>query len=212
MCHTCWLRTKREALRSNRLDGARFQTASVEVLPDHQPLGQNESENMVNVQTISEHDLQRLPGNEPVSNESAVNEPAANEPAANEPALDNVNTQNVVIPDYRRAANSNHRCVFPNCHSTRLHSISDKLRAIVLNNHKFYLPNLARVCGQHLMSNSWEILYDSENSLETFTTEHIRHVFSFVNAFIPTIKIIFKKWKIPFSNTGLGLQKLDSIA
>ncbi|CAH2100929.1 unnamed protein product [Euphydryas editha] len=67
-----------------------------------------------------------------------------------------VETQRIVLPDYRRAANSTHSCVFPNCSSNILHNISDKLRATILHNYKFYLPKLARVCSEHLSINIWD--------------------------------------------------------
>lgn len=95
-----------------------------------------------------------------------------------------VDTQSIVLPDYRRAANT---CVFPICNSTSFHGVSDKLRAIVLHNHHYYLSKLARVCSQHLTSNSWDTLYSSDNSLETFTVDQIQHVFSMVNAFYPSL-------------------------
>lgn len=98
-----------------------------------------------------------------------------------------VDTQSIVLPDYRRAANSTHTCVFPICNSTSFHGVSDKLRAIVLHNHHYYLPKLARVCSQHLSSNSWDTLYSSDNSLETFSVDQIQHVFSMVNAFNPSL-------------------------
>ncbi|RVE41837.1 hypothetical protein evm_013521 [Chilo suppressalis] len=85
-----------------------------------------------------------------------------------------VDAQRIVLPDYRRAANSTHNCVFPNCSSTTFHNISDKLRATVLQNHNFYLPKLARVCNDHMTSNLWDTLFYSENSIESFTVEQIR--------------------------------------
>lgn len=93
----------------------------------------------------------------------------------------------IVLTDYRRAPNANGHCVFPNCSATKLHSLSDKLRAIVLSNHNYYLPKLARVCAEHLMSNTWGTLFDSEKSMNTFNAEQIQHVFSFVNTSSPTL-------------------------
>ncbi|KAL4713350.1 hypothetical protein ACJJTC_016818 [Scirpophaga incertulas] len=92
-------------------------------------------------------------------------------------------TQNVVIPGYKRAANSNRRCVFPDCSQTTLRSISDQFRAILIKDYRFYLPNLARVCDDHLNSNMWDTLYEADNSISSFSTDQIAHVFSFVNTF-----------------------------
>ncbi|XP_023940272.2 uncharacterized protein LOC112047391 [Bicyclus anynana] len=145
VCHACWLRTKREVLRMNRLDQIRPQM-------DAQPEPNQQSPSSEPQQTTEQEPIQR-----------------------------------VTLPDYRRAPNSTHSCVFPNCNSNSFHNISDKLRATVLHNHKYYLPKLARICDQHLTSNSWDTLFECENSIETFTVEQIQHVFSFVNAFSPTL-------------------------
>lgn len=76
----------------------------------------------------------------------------------------------------------------PSVHySTTQHSISDKLRAIILSNYKYYLPKEARICNDHLMANMWDTLFDSQNSYSKFTIQQIQHVFSFVNAFNPSI-------------------------
>ncbi|XP_041988982.1 uncharacterized protein LOC121740371 [Aricia agestis] len=160
VCHVCWLRTQREARRMNTLDNTR--SPPVASSESHEPI---------------QDDLQPSEDVEPSNRPSGSNHP--------EPSM--ASNQGLVLPNYRRAANSNNHCVFPNCNSTTLHSISDKLRAIVLSNHNYYLPSLARVCGPHLTSNSWEILYDSENSMTMFTVDQIQHVFSFVNAFNPTL-------------------------
>ncbi|CAH2109329.1 unnamed protein product [Euphydryas editha] len=88
----------------------------------------------------------------------------------------------VTLPDYRRAANTNHHYVFPNCGNDILRSISEKLRAIMLNTHNYYLPQQARVCDDHLMGNTLDTLFHSQNSYASFTVQQIQHVFSFVNA------------------------------
>ncbi|CAK1603536.1 unnamed protein product [Parnassius mnemosyne] len=119
--------------------------------------------------------------------QSAIEEPST----ADEPILAGVQScisneevrhapNGLTLPDYRRAANNNNRCVFKDCNSTTLHGISDKLRAVVLSNHNYYIPKLARVCSEHLSSNLWETLYYSANSLDTFTADQVQHVFSFI--------------------------------
>lgn len=120
VCHVCWLRIKREALRTNIVDQIR--------LPEAMP--QNEDENL----------------QEDESHENPQPEPIARS-----------NTENLVLPDYKRAANTGNHCVFSGCTNTgTLHSVSDQLRAIILSNHNYYIPKLARVCGDHLARNSWD--------------------------------------------------------
>ncbi|XP_045456110.1 uncharacterized protein LOC123665925 [Melitaea cinxia] len=177
VCHACWLRTKREAVRMN-----------------------NQDENRQPLIEITDNEQQKQ------------SRPAPAEIPQSE-LTSTVETQRIVLPDYRRAANSTHTCVFPNCSSNTLHNISDKLRATILHNHKYYLPKLARVCSEHLSINLWHTLYDSENSIQTFTVDQIQHVFSFVNQFNPSLDFeslqdmderLFQYWigltKIKFNN------------
>lgn len=100
----------------------------------------------------------------------------------------NIESGTMVLPDYRRAANTGNHCLFPDCNNIgTLHSVSDKLRSVILSNHKYYVPKLARICSIHLFRNSWDSLYESENSINVFNVEHVQHIFSFVNAFNPTL-------------------------
>ncbi|KAF9820224.1 hypothetical protein SFRURICE_010216 [Spodoptera frugiperda] len=48
-----------------------------------------------------------------------------------------------------------------------------------------FIPVHSRVCSEHRLSNQWSDLFDSSNSIRTFTLEQVEHVFSFVNAFKP---------------------------
>ncbi|KPJ07451.1 hypothetical protein RR48_08464 [Papilio machaon] len=141
VCHACWLRTKRESQRMNRIDDARSQQSVPEV---------TQSQDFVS------------------------------------PDQSTLNVE-IILPNYRRAANTNNHCVFPHCSNTTLRGISDQLRAIVLNSYHYYLPELARICDEHLESYTWDTLFDSDKSISTFTARQIQHVFSFVNAFNPTL-------------------------
>ncbi|XP_075984951.1 uncharacterized protein LOC142982375 [Anticarsia gemmatalis] len=179
VCHPCWLRTKRETLRINRIDELR--------IPDEMP--------QIEENVIHDH--------EPPQNLHV-----------DETARPNI-IENITLPDYRRAANTGNHCVFTDCTNTgTLHSISDELRAIILRSHKYYLPKLARVCGDHLSVNSWDSLYEAENSITTFNAEQIQHVFSFVNAYNPTLDFknidemderIFEYW------VGFSKEKYNSL-
>ncbi|XP_060807317.1 uncharacterized protein LOC132903317 [Amyelois transitella] len=86
-------------------------------------------------------------------------------------------TQTILIPGYKRAANNNKRCVFLNCPQTTLRSISDNFRALLIKDHRFYIPKLARICDDHINSNLWGTLFEADNSIETFSADQIAHVF-----------------------------------
>ncbi|XP_023954035.2 uncharacterized protein LOC112057726 isoform X2 [Bicyclus anynana] len=146
VCHPCWLRTKRKALRTKSV---------VEV--------NNEPEEDMSMDNKSHENLK-------------------------DPEVPKQNVYNVVLPNYRRAKINTHRCVFANCTSKgKLRSVYDNVRALVLNRHKYYLPKLSRVCDEHLAAHDWDILYDSPNSMDTFSVEQIEHVFSLVNAYSPNM-------------------------
>lgn len=66
-----------------------------------------------------------------------------------------------------------------------LRIVADSFRATILSTYKYYIPVLSRVCTEHRMSNEWSNLYDSSNSISTFTSQQVEHIFSFVNAFKP---------------------------
>lgn len=90
-------------------------------------------------------------------------------------------TNTISMQNYRRAANSAAYCIFPNCDSNDLHRINDDIRIYIIQDYHYYIPEFARVCSRHLNENSWDVLYDSENSSAVFTVDQIEHMFSFIN-------------------------------
>lgn len=95
----------------------------------------------------------------------------------------------ITLENYRRAANTASHCLFPNCVNTSLHNMTVSFRAMVLSTHKYYISIHSRVCTEHRTSNEWGNLYDSSNSLRTFTPQQVEHRFSFVNAFKPYLDL-----------------------
>lgn len=157
VCHACWLKTKRDALRSQELDANRVPEQNPAVDLPSQPS---------NLQ-LTDSDIQ--PGHPDLNDQHSI--------------LDN----QIILPNYKRAPNTASHCVFTGCDNLNLHTLSDSLRSTILSNYKYYIPKLARVCRSHLYGNTWDTLYDSESSLNSFTAEQIEHVFSFANAFKPIL-------------------------
>ncbi|KAF9823579.1 hypothetical protein SFRURICE_011885 [Spodoptera frugiperda] len=113
------------------------------------------------------------------------------EPFTAEPVHENLDvpsevaSSEIMMENYRRAANTASHCLFPQCSNINLHNLSDSFRATILSTYKYYIPVHSRVCSEHRLSNQWSNLFDSSNSIRTFTLEQVEHVFSFVNAFKP---------------------------
>lgn len=180
LCHACWLRAKRQAQRINRIDKLKSDggiqqgddTTLHSILP-HDP---------------SDAEQISLPEPERSLEDSQSRGDPYEQDIARPSGTQNTNSGTLILPDYRRAANTGNHCLFVNCSNIgTLHSISDKLRSIILTKHKYYVPKLARVCEIHLFRNSWDILYESDNSINVFNAEHVQHIFSFVNAFNPSL-------------------------
>lgn len=158
VCHVCWLRTTREVLRMNRADELRVEGA-VQHGDDNASLS-----NPPNEPTVAEHISIPEPG---VSLEDHQSYGDPHEQDIFRPSgTQNTESGTVVLPDYKRAANTSSHCLFPDCNNIgTLHSVSDKLRFVILSNHKYYVLKRTRVCGIQLFRNSWDNLYQSENSI-----------------------------------------------
>lgn len=154
VCHPCWLRSKRSALRTQETRDARSLTL--------------EDANDSSLRSEPEQDSEQIlevEGNRSSGIPDVIVQPE------------------IFLPNYKRAANTASHCLFMGCTNDQLHTMSDSLRATVLRSNNYYIPVLARICVEHLHGNNWDSLYNSSNSISTFTVQQIEHVFSFVNAF-----------------------------
>ncbi|CAG4980978.1 unnamed protein product [Colias eurytheme] len=151
ICHPCWLKCRRSALRAQEIEGLRSSTPVEEIRPEPDVSNQ-----------VIEHHVEAEEDRQEDSN-------VPDQPVAE-----------IILQNYRRAANTASHCLFAGCVNTSLHTISDSFRATILGHYKFYIPLLARVCAEHLYGNNWDSLYDLPSSIKTFTVQQIEHVFSFV--------------------------------
>lgn len=125
---------------------------------------------------------------EEVDVESINTEPVTAEPVNESPDISPETVSgDITLGNYRRAANTASHCLFPQCGNNNLHSMADSFRATILSTYKYYIPVHSRVCTDHRHSNAWDILFDSSNSIRTFTAQQVEHVFSFVNAYKPNL-------------------------
>ncbi|XP_072936633.1 uncharacterized protein [Epargyreus clarus] len=174
LCQACWLKLKRRASRQQQSE-----------LMEEEVINQlNEDPNIVNAENsiLSPSSPVRATVEQTVS--PSVVEPA---PPAVENSLPAMRHSaptagtGIILNNYKRAANTASHCIFPECTSNSLHRVSDSLRFQILIDHKFYVPRHARICDNHVRSNLWGTLYESQNSYSTFDAEHVEHVFSFLN-------------------------------
>lgn len=79
----------------------------------------------------------------------------------------------VVMPTYKRAANTSRRCVFQNCNDSSWFLIPDFIKAMLIKEHNFYLPRSSRVCRQHLFANTWHELPNAAVQTSSFSVHQI---------------------------------------
>lgn len=68
--------------------------------------------------------------------------------------------------------------MYENCRRTDLRRIPDNIKVTFLIHFNFYIPNSARVCDHHLVSNDWDQIIDSPNLLHDFNATHFVHIMS----------------------------------
>lgn len=90
----------------------------------------------------------------------------------------------IVLPNYRRAGNTSRFCLFPNCKNQQLSRINNEIRTKLINNYKLYTPPSARMCNEHLLSSDWFILQETDLLTRSkhlkFNANHIEDMFSMV--------------------------------
>ncbi|KAH9642810.1 hypothetical protein HF086_012304 [Spodoptera exigua] len=169
ICHACWMSCKRAAIRIEHADDARGVATTEEV----------------QVETTTE-EVQVETTTEEVQVETGDSELITAEPVHESLDLPSVVAPSeIILENYRRAANTASHCLFPQCNNINLHNMADSFRATILSTYQYYIPVHSRVCTEHRLSNQWSNLYNSSNSIRTFTLQQVEHIFSFVNAFKP---------------------------
>lgn len=194
VCHSCWMKTRRTALcmqvdQTERESVALPSTSMVveesqaeqDIVTPEQPPSAIEQSEIADNEDIPEQRSDEV--DIVVPNPSGSSTSSEWIPGVSSVVTQNVPAQGVTITldNYRRAPNTAAQCIFSYCTNRELHRISDDLRIKVIIDHHFYLPIHARVCTDHLLSNIWDTLYNSENSNAVFTVEQVEHMFSFIN-------------------------------
>ncbi|RVE41315.1 hypothetical protein evm_014038 [Chilo suppressalis] len=187
-CHACWMQSMRDAVRNVEADKRRNlenvmisgDSNVVQDIPRHPTSPDVEQEELFDQELPAEQEPPPCP--EPDSQEQTDNltpeQVLSSSPEPDVPVVSN----DIVLPNYRRGPNTASHCLFYGCDRvTNLHQISDPLRVTILHIYNYYIPNLARICSEHLQQNNWDSVYDSENSISSFTAQQVEHIFSFVH-------------------------------
>lgn len=104
---------------------------------------------------------------------------------------------NFNLQGYTRAANTASRCLFQNCINVVTREVPMYVKFHLLHNHNFYIPQLARVCNQHIRRNDWEELI-AQRVIHEFNSEHVLEI---INLY---------KWGLE-QNSQLDFENIDGI-
>lgn len=85
----------------------------------------------------------------------------------------------IVLPEYIRTTETERRCFIEGCQRTERYRVPLSTRKMLLNEHKYYVPENNRLCDQYLVVEAWDFL-DSlrSNYVQTFTAKHIQDMMS----------------------------------
>lgn len=99
--------------------------------------------------------------------------------ASNDEVRSNQLEPTIVLPEYRRAPETESRCFIEGCRRTERYRVPISTRKMLLNQYKYYIPENNRLCDQHLVIEAWDFL-DSlrSNYVQSFTAKHIQDMMS----------------------------------
>lgn len=155
-CHACWVRAERQVQRQRPL-----------LQPPHV-----EEEGV-------QHDVQ-LPPHSSESTSEPVREPEEQDTPRSPAPLNSlvqqqihVDLPTIMLPNYKRAANTSSHCIFSGCANRSWHLIPSFIKQMLIKELRYYVPACARVCETHLYSNEWHLLPEISNCGNNFTANQI---------------------------------------
>lgn len=111
-----------------------------------------------------------------------VNIPASPEPQSDEDENlpeTNAAPHSIILPSYKRAAESSSSCIFKHCKETELSTPPKVILERLLIDYCYYIPTTSRICKQHHLNSHkvWRELVNEAN-LSNFTAAHVENLFS----------------------------------
>ena len=129
--------------------------------------------------------------------ESAVRSPPPLLPPQEANDEPQAQTANIIhVPEYSRAPNTARHCIFLNCRNDTRHRIPEVIKIHTFCEHKLYIPDSARVCQEHLLSNVWDELPQHCNVNNDFNAMQFKDISDFM------IKCVQNGSRLDFNRVG----------
>lgn len=122
-------------------------------------------------------DVQRVKVEIPLPPEPPLSPIVTWEAPSTEPA---VHSGSIILPNYKRSANTSRRCIYKMCRNTAGHLVPTFIKVTLIKEYNFYVPKSARVCEMHLYGNTWQSLPEMHNTISVFTATHIQDIINLV--------------------------------
>lgn len=110
----------------------------------------------------------------PVEVGQQPNEPGAEQPH-NEAQNLGMNVQ-FNLTGYSRGPNSGRSCIFHSCENTSRHRIAETIKMKMIMDYNYYIPPEARVCTEHMHTDSWAVLLNAPNQRFDFNPHHMLNI------------------------------------
>lgn len=124
-------------------------------------------------------DVQRISVEIPLPPEQPRS-PVENEPLESSiyPVVDQrvLALRSIVLPNYKRSANTSSRCVYNMCRNAAGHLVPTFIKVMLVREYNFYVPRSTRVCELHLFSNTWQSLPELTNTFSDFNATQIEDI------------------------------------
>lgn len=80
------------------------------------------------------------------------------------------------LPGFSRAPNSARSCIFYGCENMSRQRIAESVKMKLIMEYNYYIPPEARVCHDHSLTDSWQILLDSPNRRFDFHPQYTLNI------------------------------------
>ncbi|RVE41952.1 hypothetical protein evm_013392 [Chilo suppressalis] len=94
----------------------------------------------------------------------------------------------IILPNYKRAANTSTHCVFNGCgFGQHLHVIPLFIKKMLIEKYNLYVARSTRVCETHLSLNIWHVLLENNNVFINFTANQIEDLINIAKSEKPIL-------------------------
>lgn len=132
--------------------------------------------------------MQELPVLEdrpPIENLSDIDESVSNETQEEDQSMQMSDDEYLTFQlpgNYCRAPNGSRNCLFYGCQNTTRCRIPKSVKLQLLLHSNYYVPPHARVCQEHLVENSWDLLVTAPNRCFEFSPQNVFEMLEWLKA------------------------------